>query len=125
MPFENYRCQGAIFDVLQENPDSLLIVVEICALDHFIASQKGNQTGLIDNELPILLSETFDLLKCEKLFVFDALDKEDIALSAFSNRPYNPVVLARISLFYLDGVRDYGFDLRVRPQTLDLFFLLC
>ena len=62
MLFEDYLCQGAILDVLQEDPNTLFVIVEICALDHLITTQKRNQTCFIDNKLSILLSETFNLL---------------------------------------------------------------
>ena len=60
--FEDYRCQGAVLNVFQENPNALFIVIKVSALDHLITSQKCNQTGFVDNKLSILFSETFDLL---------------------------------------------------------------
>ena len=60
--FKDYLCQGSVLDVLQENPNALFIVIKVSALDHFITSQKCNQTGFVDNKLSILFSETFDLL---------------------------------------------------------------
>ena len=61
MLFEDYRCQGAVLDVFQENPNALFIVIKVSALYHLITSQKCNQAGFVDNKLSILFSEAFDL----------------------------------------------------------------
>ena len=116
--------EGAVLHVLEEDPDSLVIVVEVNALDDFIAVEERDQTRLVDNELALGWRHAQHVFESEDFVVGETLYLEDLTKAAPGNRLEDLVVKGRVLFLDLDGFGDIAGDFFKRSQALRLLPLL-
>ena len=79
--------------IVKEYPNAIVVLKEINALDDLFTFEKRDQSGLIDNQLFLGRCRMLHAFENEEFLVFQALDLENLALSALSQFANDPVVL--------------------------------
>ena len=90
---KNDICERSIRHIVKEYPNAIIVLKEINALDDLFASEISDQSGLIDNQLFLGRCRMLHAFEHKEFLVFQALDLENLALSALSYLADDPVVL--------------------------------
>ena len=104
--------------VLEEDPNSVLEVVDFLAANEIVTVELHDQTALVDDGLPLLFVRRVSELQGEDLFVRLALSLEHGSEGTLAKLASDFVELGRIVLFEIAGHESHV--LFWRAQTLDL-----
>ena len=121
---ENDISERPILHIFKEDPNAIVVVIDINALDYLIAVEKCDQTGLINDQLFLSWRRALDTLECAYFLVIFALNFENLTLTALSYPCDELVVLFWVFILDLDSFSDVARNLLMRSKALNLLSLL-
>ena len=121
---ENDISKRPILHILKKDPNAIVVVIDINALDYLIAVEKRDQTWLIDDQLFLSWCRTLHALECADFLVLFALNFENLTLTALSYPCDDLIVFFWVFILDLDSLSDVARNLLMRSKAFNLLSLL-